>query len=122
MNVKQFSQKTALSPHTLRYYEKIGIILDVKRDDHNHRYYSQDDVQWVEAIKVLKGMGMSLADMRHCALLHKQGDTTIDKRIKLFEKHQQKLQVELEKLQTSLTKTQCRIILCKQWHKLKVKK
>lgn len=121
MNVKQFSQKTGLSSHTLRYYEKIGLFLEVKRDARGYRYYSQDDVEWVEHLKAFKSMGMSLADMKYCVSLRKQGDSTIDDRIKAFEKHYEKLQVELEKLQQDLAHTQCRIFWCKKKRALKLK-
>ena len=57
MNIKNFSKITGLSSHTLRYYEKIDLISDVKRDVSGHRDYSSDDIAWVEFLKKLKVTG-----------------------------------------------------------------
>ncbi len=43
MNIKKFSKLTEISAHTLRYYEKIGLILNVARDSNGHRDYNEDD-------------------------------------------------------------------------------
>ena len=57
MHIKAFSQMCGLSAHTLRYYEKIGLLSAVERTDSNHRRYSERDVAWINFIKRLKEIG-----------------------------------------------------------------
>lgn len=90
MNIKAVSQTTGLSAHTLRYYEKIGLIMHVPRDAKGHRDYSAQDVAWLEFLKRLKATGMALADMKTYAELRYRGDRTIDARLALLDRHHQK--------------------------------
>lgn len=114
MNVKQFAEATALSSHTIRYYEKIGLIPKVQRDASGFRRYSEEDVAWLEALKTMKSMGMSLKDIKHSVLLRQQGSKTIAERIKIYEKHYQKLLDQIHNLQVKITKTKCRLGQCKK--------
>lgn len=64
-SIKEASQLSGLPSSTLRYYESIGIISSVKRDDSSgHRKYTQDDVNIIDAIACLNATGMPLEDMR----------------------------------------------------------
>lgn len=98
MSIKQFSQLTGLSSHTLRYYEKIGLILDVKRDAKGYRFYTQSDVEWLDFLRKMKSTGMSLADMRAFAKLRKGGDDDFQKRLEILHKHYKKVKAELSEL------------------------
>lgn len=112
MNIKQFSQKTGLSSHTLRYYEKIGLITDVKRDAKGRRNYSENEAEWVSYINNLKILGMPIADMLLLIKLRKQGTSTYPERIKILEQHYEKTKAALEKLQHNLEITKCKINVC----------
>ncbi len=59
--IQQIAKETNLSRHTLRYYERIGLILDVDRAPNGHRRYSDDDIEWIAFLKQLKATGMPLA-------------------------------------------------------------
>jgi DNA-binding transcriptional MerR regulator len=118
MNVKQLSEATGLSPHTIRYYEKAGLILDVKRNANGFRQYAKADVEWIEALKALKAIGMSLADIKHLVFLRKQGDSTIDDRIKVYEQHVNNLQVKMNKLRAIIAEAKGKISLCKTSQKI----
>ena len=119
MNIKQFSKITGLSAHTLRYYEKVGLLLDVRRDSQGYRNYSEQDVRWIEFLNRLKATGMSLADMKTSALLRKKGDSTIGERIKLLEQHQAKVETELESVTEHLEKIKAKIAFYKKMQKNK---
>lgn len=57
--------RSGLSEHTLRYYERIGLIDAVNRDSSsNHRRYTAEDVQKIETLACLRATGMSIEDMR----------------------------------------------------------
>ena len=54
MNIKEFSNLVGLSAHTLRYYEKIGLLKNVQRTSSGHRAYTSKDQKWIEFVVRLK--------------------------------------------------------------------
>lgn len=65
VSIQEVSRRSGLSEPTLRYYEKIGLIGPVPRDESSgHRRYSGPVVERIEALSCLKATGMSLKDMR----------------------------------------------------------
>ncbi len=87
MNIQKFSAITNISPYTIRYYEKIGLLRHVNRNSSGHRSFTQADIAWVEFIKRLKDTGMSLDNIRKYADLREQGEPTSALRMKLLEEH-----------------------------------
>lgn len=94
---------TELSVHTLRYYEKIGLLNGVKRDINGYRQYSESDISWINFLIRLKVTGMSITDMKHFSDLRSQGESTIIARQELLEMHQNKVLKEIKKLNDNLT-------------------
>ena len=105
---------TQLSAYTLRYYEKIGLLLDIERDSKGHRYYSQKDLIWIEFIKRLKATNMPLNEIRRFARLRVRGDSTIDERVRMLEKHESRVREQMEDLKTHQQKIKEKIELCKK--------
>ena len=69
--VQETAERTGLNEHTLRYYERAGLLTAVRRDDSSgHRRYSADDVARVRTLACLRATGMPLVQMR---LLHTGG-------------------------------------------------
>ncbi len=65
LSIQQVSRRTGLAESALRYYERIGLIEPVPRDQSSgHRRYPRDLVAAIEALSCLRGTGMSVADMR----------------------------------------------------------
>ena len=104
MNIQQFSKQCGLSAHTLRYYEKIGLILGVKRNLSGHRDYSEREVEWIDFVKKLKSTGMSLQDIKKFAQLIAKGNITIPQRVALLLKHREKIELKAQDLQDCLQK------------------
>lgn len=104
MNITSFSQQVGVSPHTLRYYEKIGLLNPVQRLPNGHRHFSQKDIEWIEFVQRLKETGMPLAQIQQYAKLRADGDTTLAARQKLLEDHAQALKATLQKQQQHLKK------------------
>lgn len=88
MIIGEFSNRTGISPYTLRYYEKKGL-LSVKRDAGGRRDYREEDVEWVKFIKRLKDTGMLLRDIKHYSDLRYQGDGTMEERMELLIRHRE---------------------------------
>ncbi|NJJ39169.1 MerR family transcriptional regulator [Paenibacillus apii] len=63
--ISDVSQLTGLSTHTLRYYEEIGLLPAVNKNCSGIREYSDEDVAFIEFVKDLKEMGLSLEEIIH---------------------------------------------------------
>jgi DNA-binding transcriptional MerR regulator len=85
LTIKQVAEATGLSVHTLRYYERIGLIHPIDRAENTHRRYSQDDIGWIEFLMKLRATGMSIQDMQRYAQLQRQGDVTLRERLEMLE-------------------------------------
>lgn len=110
MQIKEFAVACGLSPHTLRYYEKIGLLPHVERTDSNHRRYNQQDVQWVAFIKRLKATNMPLAQIRQYARLREEGRGTEEARMQLLADHARLLEEVIAQEQEHLFKLQEKIL------------
>lgn len=64
MNIAELERRTGVSRHTLRYYEKEGLLLEVARRGNNYRDYSEQSVQRVAMMRQLKELGFSLREIR----------------------------------------------------------
>ncbi len=104
MNIKEFSEITGISAHTLRYYEKIGILQEVKRNASGHRNYTERDIVWAEFINRLKETGMPLAQIKEYASLRKRGECTAKTRMNLLEQHALVLKQKITEEQQHLKK------------------
>ena len=88
LTVAQMAAATGVSPHTLRYYEKAGLIEPVARNSGNQRRYSEADIEWLQFLLRLRETGMPIAQMREYAALRTKGPQTTAARLSLLEKHQ----------------------------------
>lgn len=100
-SIGEFSKLVGLSGHTLRFYEKEGLI-KVNRDENNIRIYSDENKLWIESLLHLKNTGMSLKDMKRFAMWGHMGDKTMEERLDLLRNHRKKVVEDLEKLRQSL--------------------
>ncbi|MFD3448960.1 MerR family transcriptional regulator [Microbacteriaceae bacterium 4G12] len=107
--IKEISKITGLTEHTLRYYEKIGLLNEVKRDRNGYRQYAESDISWINFLIRLKVTGMSVADMKLFSDLRSQGESTISARRELLEMHQNKILKEMQELKDNLVKIEEKI-------------
>ncbi|KRN78222.1 transcriptional regulator [Fructilactobacillus lindneri DSM 20690 = JCM 11027] len=76
-----------MSPYTLRYYEREGLIIP-QRDKNDRRYYTKQDIGWIGFLLHLKGTGMSMNEIKKYVELRAQGDNTISQRKELLQQVQ----------------------------------
>jgi DNA-binding transcriptional MerR regulator len=94
--LQEVVQRSGLSEHTLRYYERIGLIDTVNRDNSSHhRRYTAEDVQKIEMLACLRTTGMSIEDMRKYFTQLKDGKAAADQQLALFEAQKKALEREL---------------------------
>ena len=87
MNVSAFAKRVGISPHTVRYYDSIGLLHGVQRLPNGHRSFGARDVEWIRFVQRLKDTGMPLVQIRRYADLRAQGETTLAARQDLLEAH-----------------------------------
>jgi len=87
MKIKKFSELTDVPIFTLHYYEKIGLLRNIKRDKSGHREFTDDELTWINFIKWLKDTDMSLENIQQYADLREKGDSTAKQRMNILEKH-----------------------------------
>jgi len=102
LTIKQAAEQTNLSEHTLRYYERIGLISGVARAPGGRRLYSTADINWILFLKRLKTTGMSLADMKKYALFKSRGDSTFQARKQLLLAHRNSVRDSIKILQANM--------------------
>ena len=102
MKIGDVAQRTGLSAHTIRYYERIGLIPYADRDSSRHRDYDLSILAWIEFIGRLKFTGMPLKQMVEYARLRDQGPETGSARRELLEKHRDRVRTNIADLSESL--------------------
>jgi len=80
LTISEVSEKFGIPQDTLRYYERIGLIPRVNRNESGVRDYTEDDCNWVEFIKCMRGAGLSIRVLKKYVSLFQQGDSTIEAR------------------------------------------
>lgn len=98
LSVAQMTETTGISGHTLRYYERAGLIQPITRTPGGQRRYQPGDIEWVRFLRRLRETGMPIAQMRHYADLRAHGDTTIPERMVLLVEHQQQVRRQIARL------------------------
>ena len=103
MKISEVSERFDISPDTLRYYERIGLIHPIDRADNMHRRYSIDDIGWIEFLTKLRTTGMSIQQMKTYAELQRAGDETLPERLRMLKAHGRKVEDQIAVLQEHLT-------------------
>ncbi|WP_119324382.1 MerR family transcriptional regulator [Capsulimonas corticalis] len=99
LTVQEVARQSGLSTHTLRYYERIGLLAPIPRDHSSgHRRYSPDTIDLVNNLACLRAAGMSIDDMRRFLQLRRQGNIVAGEQKKLFEAHEAALAREMEQM------------------------
>ena len=103
MSISDVAARTGLSTHTLRYYEREGLMFaPVDRASSTHRRYSEADVSWVVFLTKLRSTSMPIARMREYVELVRLGDTSTAERLELLLIHRMNVVRQLEEMTASL--------------------
>jgi DNA-binding transcriptional MerR regulator len=109
LTVQQASEKTGLSAHTIRYYERIGLIPSIERAANGHRRYSEDDIGWIEFLKCLRSTGMPISEMQRYVELQQEDDATLHDRLALLEAHRRRIKAKIKELNDFLERIEWKI-------------
>lgn len=93
--IKEISEKTGITPYTLRFYEREGILPSVKRDSSGNRLYDEESMDWLNFILALRATGMPLSEIRQYVDLYQEGESTLKIRKQMMLKHKEKVEKDL---------------------------
>ena len=102
LTIQEVAQATGLTPHTLRYYERIGLIHPIHREENTRRCYTADDVGWIDFLLKLRATGMSIKDMQRYAQLQRQGDATLPERVEMLKALRDEVEARIGELNEHL--------------------
>ena len=98
MTIAEVSEKYGISPDTLRYYEKEGLLPPVKRTAGGIRDYGESDCGWVEFIKCMRSAGLPVEVLAEYVNLFMQGDHTAGQRKGILVEQREKIREKIEEL------------------------
>jgi DNA-binding transcriptional MerR regulator len=103
LSISDAAQLTGLSAHTLRYYERAGLMLDpVERAPSTHRRYSEAEIRWVTLLTKLRATGMPIRRIREYAELVRAGEGNEGERLALLEAHREAVLEQLDAMRRNL--------------------
>ena len=102
MKINEVSEQYGMSTDTLRYYERIGLIPPVHRNDGGIRDYNELDLKRVEFIKCMRSAGLPVEVLIEYVALVQQGDRTIEARREILTEQRNLLAAKLAEMQQTL--------------------
>jgi len=99
ITIAEAAERSGLSAHTLRYYERIGLIHPVGRGQNGHRRYGRDDIEWLEFLIKLRTTDMPIRQMVEYAELVREGPQTASRRRAMLEVHREALRERIAELE-----------------------
>ena len=109
MTIKEVCEKYDLTPDTLRYYERVGVIPEVNRTKGGIRDYSEQDISWVENAVCMRSAGVPVEMLIEYVKLFREGDSTIEARRDLLIEAKVEVQKQLDKYQATMEKLDYKI-------------
>jgi DNA-binding transcriptional MerR regulator len=102
MTVAEAAREARVSAHTLRYYERAGLLAPVERNGSGHRRFTAEDIEWVVMITRLRATGMPIRRIREYAALVWAGDGNERERLALMEAHREAVLERLAEIERNL--------------------
>ncbi|HYN94181.1 MAG TPA: MerR family transcriptional regulator [Pilimelia sp.] len=107
--IDEAARHSGVTPHTLRYYERIGLLAPVGRAASGHRRYTDEDLGAVLFLTLLRQTGMPIRDMQEFMALARAGEHTVPERVTVLEAHRDELRARLALLTRHLSAIDAKI-------------
>jgi len=116
LTITEVSQKFDISQDTLRYYERVGLIPRVNRNKSRVRDYTEEDCNWVEFIKCMRGAGLPIEVLIEYVRLYIDGgdDETLKARKELLIEQRNQLASRMEDMRNVLERLDYKISIFDQ--------
>ena len=107
--IGQIAEKLGLTAHTLRFYDKEGLLPFVKKNSAGFRVFDENDVDWLIVIECLKATGMPLKNIKKYIDLCQVGDETLKVRLEMFQEQKKQIEKQMIELQQYMEKINFKI-------------
>ena len=114
LTISEAAEASGVSAHTLRYYERAGLVQPVERAASGHRRYAESDLERLRFIGYLRNTGMPIRRIREYFELVDAGSQTTPQRLELLERHRDEVRAELARGKTYLEAIERKIGLYKE--------
>jgi DNA-binding transcriptional MerR regulator len=102
LTISGAARASGVSAHTLRYYERAGLLDPVDRAASGHRRYAEEDLARIQFLTKLRSTGMPIRQIREYAELMRRGDDTHEARLALLEAHRDTVRAHLAETERNL--------------------
>jgi DNA-binding transcriptional MerR regulator len=102
LTVADAAREAGVSAHTLRYYERAGLLPPVERNGSGHRRFTSEDIDWVVMVTRLRATGMPIRRIREYAELVWAGEGTERERLAIMEAHREQVLERLAEIERNL--------------------
>ncbi|WDR04018.1 MerR family transcriptional regulator [Devosia algicola] len=102
MKIGELARRSGLTTHTIRYYERIGLLAYADRDSSGQRRYGADILVWIEFLHRLKETGMPIREMMDYAALRAKGSQSGPARRRMLEQHREIVRARISQLSANL--------------------
>ena len=109
MTIKEVCEKYGITPDTLRYYERVGVIPTVARTKGGIRDYSEEDIRWVENAICMRSAGLPVEMLIEYVRLFREGDSTFLARRDLLAEAREEIAAQLAKYQATMDRLNYKI-------------
>ena len=109
MTIKEVCEKYNVTADTLRYYERVGVIPEVRRTTGGIRDYSEEDIKWVETAICFRSARMPIDLLIEYVRLYRKGDETLRDRLELLIEAKKRILDERKKYDDALAKLDYKI-------------
>lgn len=107
--IRQISELTGLTPHTLRYYDKEGLLPLIERGNGGYRHFSEQDLEWLRLVCCLRSTGMSVRQIKEFVRLNELGDSTLGERCEMLRQHKKQVEAQIAEMQEHLARVDAKI-------------
>ncbi len=99
-SISEAAEVLGVNPHTLRYYEKEGII-SPERTSSGVRSYTDSHIKWLKFVMKLRETQMPISDIKTYTQLFSEGNQTTSERLTILETHQKNIQIQIDSLMST---------------------
>jgi DNA-binding transcriptional MerR regulator len=96
-SIKEVAEKFNITPYTLRYYEREGLIPFVQRNNNGRRVYTDTDLGWLQIVCCMRATGMSISYIKNYVELCTNGKDTLEERRKIMLEQKEIIKEEIKK-------------------------
>lgn len=100
--IKEVARQYDLTASTLRYYEQVGLLPTIAKDEKGQRIYTKKDLEWLQIILCMRKTGMGISYIKKYVDLCHQGDDTILERYQIFLDQEAMIEKQLQELEENM--------------------